>query len=185
DNYTPASSADGRFVVFASNRGGSFNIWRINADDGSEPTQLTFSDGNFYPSVSPDNQWVAYDNVVKSEMSIWKIPLNGGEPKKVGEKYRMPASSSDNQFIVGRSSAESGSRDVATFSAQGGEPLRQFAIPIDEWQRLQWLANGRELSYIKNADGYSNIWSYDPETGTSKQLTNFNSDRIYAYAWSP
>jgi serine/threonine protein kinase len=185
DNYTPASSADGRFIVFSSNRSGSFNIWRINADDGSEPTQLTFSDGNFYPSCSTDNQWVAYDSVANSGVSVWKIPLNGGQPVKVGEKYRMPVFSPDNQFIACRSNIESDSRDVVIFSAQGGQPLRHFAIPIQEWQRVQWLPNGRELSYVKNADGYSNIWSYDLDTGTSKQLTNFNSDQIYAYAWSP
>lgn len=185
DNYTPAASADGRFIVFASNRGDAFNIWRVNADDGSEPKQLTFSDGNFYPSCSTDNQWVAYDNVASSGISVWKVPLNGGEPIKVGEKYRMAAFSPDNQFIACRSSIESGSRDVALFSAQGGPPLRHVAIPIQEWQRVQWLPNGHELSYINNVNGVSNIWSYDLNTGTSKQLTNFNSDRIYAYAWSP
>jgi Tol biopolymer transport system component len=50
---------------------------------------------------------------------------------------------------------------------------------------LQWLPNGRELSYIRNEGGYSNIWSYNLDTGESKQITNFNSDQIYSYAWSP
>ena len=50
DNYMPASSPDGRFIVFVSDRKGSSNIWRMNADDGSEPTQLTHGDGDFYPS---------------------------------------------------------------------------------------------------------------------------------------
>jgi len=183
DNYTPAASADGRFIVFASNRNGAFNIWRINADDGSDATQLTFSDGNFYPSCSPD-EWIAYDNVVNSGISVLKIPLNGGDPIKVIEKYRMPVFSPNNQFIACRSNIESDSLDVAIFSAQGGPPLRHVAIPIQEWQRVQWL-NDHELSFIKNENGYSNIWSYDLDTGASKQLTNFNSDRIYAYAWSP
>jgi serine/threonine protein kinase/Tol biopolymer transport system component len=185
DNYTPASSSDGRYIVFASNRNGAFNIWRINADDGSDPKQLTFSDGNFYPACSPDGQWVAYDNVVDSNVSVWKVPLNGGDPVKVGEKYRMPVFSPDNQFIACRYNLESGTRDVAIFPVAGGPPLRQFAIPIQEWQRLSWLANGRELSYVKNENGYSNIWTYNLDTGASKQVTNFNSDRIYAYAWSP
>ncbi|HJP94021.1 MAG TPA: protein kinase [Pyrinomonadaceae bacterium] len=184
DNYMPTASADGRFIVFVSNRNGPFNIWRMNADDGSEPTQLTFSDGNFYPSCSPDNVWVAYDNVVNADVSVWKVPMNGGEPIKVGEKYRMPVFSPDSQFIACRYNLESGTRDVAIFSAQDGQPLRHFAIPIQEWQRVQYL-NSRELSYIKNVDGYSNIWSYDLYTRASKQLTSFNSDRIYAYAWSP
>jgi serine/threonine protein kinase/Tol biopolymer transport system component len=185
DNYTPAASSDGRYIVFASNRNGPFNIWRMNADDGSDPTQLTFSDGNFYPSCSPDNKWVAYDNQVKSTLSVWKVPLEGGEPVRVGERYRMPVFSPDNQFLACRTDLESRSRNVAIFSTQGGRPLRHVPIPIQEWQRVQWLANGRELSYVKNVDGYSNIWTYDLDTGASKQLTNFNSDLIYAYAWSP
>lgn len=186
DNFMPASSFDGRFIVFVSNRKGSFNIWRMNADDGSDPTQLTFSDGNFYPSVSPDNQWVAYDNLVKSSTSIWKVPLAGGEPVRVGEKYRMPVFSPDNQFIAARYDLVSGSRgDVAIFPAQGGQPLRNFSVPVQEWQSIQWLPSGHELSYIKNEDGYSNIWTYDLDTGTSKQITRFNTDVIYAYAWSP
>ena len=184
DNYLPASSADGRFIVFASNRNGPFNIWRINAD-GSDPKQLTFSDGNFYPSCSSDNEWIAYDNVANSGVSVWKIPMNGGEPIKVGEKYRMPVFSPDNQFIACRYNLDSGTRDVAIFSAQGGQPLSHFAVPNQEWQRVQWLPGGRELSYIATANGVSNIWSYNLDTGATKQLTNFNSDRIYAYAWSP
>jgi eukaryotic-like serine/threonine-protein kinase len=184
DNFMPASSLDGRFIVFASNRDGSFNIWRMNADDGSDPTQLTFSDGNFYPSVSPDNQWTAYDNLVKSSTSIFKVPLAGGEPVKVGDNYRMPVFSPDNQFIAGRYDEVSGSRDVAIFPAQGGQPLRHFTVPVQDWQSVQWLPN-REVSYVKNVDGYSNIYTYNLDTGTEKQITRFNTDQIYAYAWSP
>ena len=185
DNYTPASSADGRFIVFASNRNGPFNIWRMNADDGSEPTQLTFSDANFYPSCSSDNRWVAYDNQSNDRLSVWRVPLEGGTSEQVGEKYRMPAFSPDNQFIACRYDDDSGSRDGVILSAQSGRPLRHFPIPNQEWQRIEWLASGHELSFVKNVDGYSNIWSYDLDTGASKQLTYFNSDQIYAYAWSP
>jgi Tol biopolymer transport system component len=186
DNFLPASSPDGQFIVFASNRAGSFNIWRINAEDGGDPTQLTFTDGNFYPSVSPDGQWVAYDNLVKSSTSILKVPLAGdGEPIKIGEKYRMPVFSPDNQFIAGRFDEVSGSRDVAIFPAEGGQPLKYFNVPVQEWQSVKWLPHGRVVSYVKNVEGYSNIWTYDLDTGVEKQITRFNTDQIYAYAWSP
>jgi Tol biopolymer transport system component len=181
DNYSPVSSTDGNSIVFASNRNGPFNIWRMNADDGSEPTQLTFGDGSYYPSVSPDNQWVAYDDLTDSGVSIWKVPMSGGDIVKVIEKYRMAVFSPDSQLIAGRYHVESGTTDVAIFSAEGGEPLMRFIVPIQEWQRLEWLPNQRELSYIKD----SNIFTYNRDTGTSKQITKFNSDQIYAYAWSP
>ncbi|HEX7332545.1 MAG TPA: protein kinase [Pyrinomonadaceae bacterium] len=185
DNFMPASSPDGRFIVFVSNRDGFFNIWRMNADDGGDPTQLTFTDGNFYPSVSPDNQWVAYDNLVRSTTIISKVPLAGGEPGTVGAKYRMPVFSPDNQFIAGRYDLFSGSRDVAIFPAQGGgPPVRHFNVPVQEWQSIKWLSNN-VMSYVKNVDGYSNIWTLDFDTGVEKQITHFNTDQIYAYAWSP
>lgn len=185
DNYNPAASADGRVVVFASSRNnGKFNIWRINIEDGSDAKQLTFTDGNFYPSVSPDNQWVAYDNLVGSKASVWKVPLQGGEAIKVAENYRMPVFSPDGRLIAARYHLNSGSRNLAVFSAEGGQPLSQVPIPVLEWQRVQWL-DAHTLSYIKNVDGYSNIWSYDLNSRVEKQLTHFNSDQIYAYSWSP
>lgn len=183
DNYLPEASPDGRYIVFSSNMNGRFNIWRMNAN-GYELTQLTSSDGNFYPSVSPDNQWVVYDNVTGPVVKIFKVPLNGGEPIKIGERYRMPVFSPTSQFIAGRYNLDANTEGVAIFSAQGGEPVRLFEIPRREWQRVRWISNN-ELSYIKDTDGYSNIWSYNLDTGEKKQLTNFNSDRIYAYDWSP
>jgi serine/threonine protein kinase len=185
DNYTPAASADGRYIVFASNRKGPFNLWRMNADDGSDPVQLTFTDGNFYPSCSPDNQWVAFDNQTDSKMSAWKVPLQGGEAIKLSEGYRMPVFSPDSQLIACRYDEDSNTYDVAIFPAQGGEPLRHFKVPKQEWQSVRWYRDSRHLTFVRNDNGYSNIWSYDLDTGAEKQLTNFNSELIYAYAWSP
>ena len=187
ENYTPAASADGRYIVFASNRKGQgqFNLWRMNANDGSDPVQLTFTDGNFYPSISPDHQWVAFDKQTDSIMSAWKVPLQGGEAVKLSERYRMPVFSPDGQLIACRYDEDSDTYDVAIFPAQGGEPLQHFKVPKQEYQSVRWFQDSRHLTYVKNDNGSSNIWSYDLDTGAEKQLTHFNSEQIYAYAWSP
>jgi len=184
NNYTPAASADGRFVVFSSDRTGKSNIWRMNTEDGSDLKQLTSTNGNYYPAISTDNQWVAYDNQETGILSIWKAPLEGGEPTKIAERYRMPAFSPSGQFIAARYDRDSGTMDLAIFSAQGGEPLRRVSLPNFDRQRVYWLSD-HEISYIDKVDGYANIWSYDLDTAAKKQLTNFNRTQIFAYAWSP
>jgi Tol biopolymer transport system component len=155
----------------------------MNAADGGELQQLTSTDGNSYPSCSSDG-WVAYDNHIDSKMSVWKVPIQGGDSVKVAEKYRMPVFSPDNQFIACRYDEDSDVHDVAIFPTQDGRPVRHFDVPKQEWQLIRWLGNGR-ISYVKDDNGYANIWSYDLATGGRAQLTNFNSEQIYAYAWSP
>jgi len=41
------------------------------------------------------------------------------------------------------------------------------------------------VTFVRNVNGASNIWSYNLDTGAEKQLTNFDSEQIYGYAWSP
>ncbi len=67
---------------------------------------------------------------------------------------------------------------------QGGEPIRRLPIPVMEWQQVQWTADGHALMYVMTVEGTSNIWSYELATGSTKQLTNFIADKIFAYAWS-
>jgi len=184
DNYSPATSSDGRFVVFTSNRTGTFDIWRMNIEDASDLKQLTFSNGNFYPTISPDNEWVAYDNQTSKQKSIWKVPLRGGKETKVADGYRMPAFSPDNQFIAARYDLESGTTDVAILYAGSGELWKKIPVPNFDWQRVQWLSQNT-LSYIEKINGFPNIVSYDIASGEKKQLTNFNRNRIFSYAWSP
>jgi Tol biopolymer transport system component len=183
DNYTPAGSPDGRFIVFSSNRTGTMNIWRMNADDGSDLRQLTFSDGNSYPSCS--NESVFYDNQSGSTITVWRVPIEGGEPEQLTVDYaRMPVVSPDNRFIAVRSEAQAGRRVIAILPLQGAAPTRMVQIPIRDWQRVQWIADGHALYYVDVENGVSNIWSCDLGTGNLRKITDFKSDQIYAYAWS-
>jgi serine/threonine protein kinase/Tol biopolymer transport system component len=188
DNITPATTPDGRFIVFASNRTGGVNIWRINAPDGSNPKQLTFSDGNSYPSCSPDGKWVVYDNQANPTVSVftvWKVPIEGGQPVQLTDKYtRMPMVSPDGQFMACRDLVDARTRGIAIFPFQGGDPIEQLPIPVMDWQRVQWTPDGRALTYVAIDKGVSNIWSYDLGTRSPKQLTHFTNELSYAYAWS-
>ena len=188
DNYTPATSPDGRFILFASNRTGTLNIWRMNAEDGSDPKQLTFTDGNSYPSCSFDGQWVVYDNQSKATYTLWKVPIEGGTPVQLSDPEKnahMAAVSPDNQFLASRYFVDAATEKIVILPLQGSEPVRLTGIPIRDWQRVQWLQDGQALAFIDTVNGISNVSSYDLNSNSTKQVTAFNSDRIFAYAWSP
>ena len=183
DNYSPDASSDGRLIVFSSNRTGNYNIWRMN-DDGSDLKQITTNDGNFYPDLSSDKQWVVYDNQQPTQKSVWKIPLEGGHATKLIDRYRMPVFSPDNQFIVARYDLESGTKDTLIILSTTGEIVKQIPVPNLDWQRVLWLSENT-VSFVEKVNGYPNIFSYDIDSGQKKQLTNFNRNQIFSYAWSP
>lgn len=52
----PEYSPDGQHIYFNSNRTGTMQLWRMNAD-GSNEVQLTFDRYNdWFPHISPDGQ---------------------------------------------------------------------------------------------------------------------------------
>src|SRR5207253_4824354 len=138
--------------------------------------QLTFSDGNSYPSVSADGQWVVYDNHSNpTTFTVWKVPIDGGNSVQLTNKYtRMPIVSPDGQFIACRYLVEGGSREIAIFRFEGGDPVERLPIPVMDWQQIEWTPDGRALVYIDTLKGVSNLWSFDLASRSTKQLTYFN-----------
>jgi Tol biopolymer transport system component len=78
----PAVSADGRFIFFASDRAGAFNIWRMEID-GSKPIQLTRGVKDILPELTPDGRSLAYIVNEKGASNIWLQPLSGERPKQL------------------------------------------------------------------------------------------------------
>ena len=73
----PNISADGRTMVFESNRSSGTEIWRANLD-GREARQLTSCGKNFQPNISPDGKWVVYKSNCDGVGSLWKLPSMAG-----------------------------------------------------------------------------------------------------------
>jgi Tol biopolymer transport system component len=79
----PVGSADGRSIVFQSDRSGASTIWKVDIDGGS-PVQLTNRQSEF-PLISPDGKSIAYfytDDQSNSQPTIAIIPVDGGNPVK-------------------------------------------------------------------------------------------------------
>ena len=80
-NNVPSWSSDGKWVYFASNRTGDWQIWKIPATGGAL-VQVT-KQGGFASIETPDGQYLYYAKNNYENPEIWRVPVAGGEEAPV------------------------------------------------------------------------------------------------------
>lgn len=82
-SWTP----DGK-IVYATNAGGGWEIWKINAD-GTDQKQLTENcagnDSCSQPVVSPDGRYIVFQASRAGVGNIWRMDADGADPVKLTE----------------------------------------------------------------------------------------------------
>jgi Tol biopolymer transport system component/DNA-binding winged helix-turn-helix (wHTH) protein len=186
-NYGPSVSADGRHIVFVSNRaGGAFNIWVMEAD-GSNPKRLTSGRGENFPHVTPDGRWVVYASVGFGQPNaVWKVSIDGGEPVKLTDRpASWPFLSPDGKsFVCTYGEGPHSAPKLAVISLEGGEPTRLFDIAPSFRANTVWLPDNRGIAFLDSRTGTNNVWMQPLNGGKPIQLTDFKSDNIAAFDWS-
>jgi Tol biopolymer transport system component/DNA-binding winged helix-turn-helix (wHTH) protein len=184
--YWPVVAADGRYIVFASSGAESAHLWRLDLESNTV-TQLTHGKGETFPSLSPDGRWVVYSSAEAGESNLWKIPMDGGTPERLTQKPSGRAAvSPDGQFIACLYRTEPQKPiQVALIPFAGGVPVKVFErMPLPDWSTIKWTPDGKALAYIATHHGVSNLWAQPLDGSAPRQLTEFNEDRIYRFAWS-
>ena len=125
DGFSGLSWTPDNRIVYASNTGGSQNIWIMN-NDGSEQRKLT--DGNYlnyHPSVTSDGRYILFISNRAGSPDVWRMGIGGEDPAKLtsGRIATWPRPSPDNQWVVFKSFAM-GRRTLWKTSIDGGEPIQ-------------------------------------------------------------
>ena len=189
-NFEPTVSDDGRWVVYVSKGADAAqNLWRMNLDSG-ERAQLTGGGFDLRPDISPDGRWVVYMSVIKDSPTVWKTALDGGGAAvRLSDKIAaVPRVSPDGRYVACfyRAQVETYSK-IAVLPFEGGEPVKVFDRSPTTFVEagIRWTPDGRALSFIDNREGVSNVWLQPLDGGAPQQLTNFTSETIFRFAWSP
>src|SRR5208282_1913765 len=78
NDITPAFSPGGQSIVFSSDRSGSYQIWIMNAADGSHLVRLTYLSGNSTdPVFSPDGGKIAFVQSIRGGVKLWIMNVDG------------------------------------------------------------------------------------------------------------
>ncbi|PWT93300.1 MAG: hypothetical protein C5B55_04790 [Blastocatellia bacterium] len=182
------SQRDPRFIVFASYVSGQPHIWRIDKN-GNNPKRLTDGSYEDWPDVSPDGKSVIYHSSEMAGDRIWKVSIDGGTPSLLSDKAaRHPVFSPDGKQIACYLREEGAIWKLAVLPVAGGQAIKTFPIsaPVaDQWVGPHWTPDGKAITYVFTKGGISNIWTQPISGEVATQLTNFDENQIFAFAWSP
>jgi serine/threonine protein kinase/Tol biopolymer transport system component len=186
-NWYPMVTPDGRYIIFSSDRGEAFGLWRMDID-GSNPKQIVTGPISG-EACSRDGKWIIYSSLgSKGVPTLWKVGIDGGEPVELNDQYweELPSVSPDGNriafqyFEVGGSSPVS----IGQRSLEGGEITKVADSPFRINPTMRWTPDGSAIAYIDNRGEAGNIWALPVGGGAPKQLTDFKSDSVFWFDWS-
>jgi Tol biopolymer transport system component len=160
---SPAWSADGNSIYFASSRGGTINIWKIAAT-GGEPAQITAGEGDDVDlDVSNDGKQIVF-GTLRRKVGISRLDLQAkaGEPSvKVlttdpARNQIMPAYSPDGEHLAFMTNLKGVEREEIWVSDVNGSN----AVPLVQDQRKNifpaWTPDSKYIIYQSIAVGEKN-----------------------------
>lgn len=190
----PAWSPDGKkLAVVRSAQIYTIDITRLAPArvDSSSLRQLTFEGGNFFPTWSPNGQWIVYDSNMESPNGmyfIWKIQADGSQKTRIAYEptmgeIRMPHSSPDGKkithirYLVGTFSSEIFEMDTS------GTNIARLTLNNSTDYTPKYSPNGRKIAFHSQPRiGPPAIWLMNSNGSNIQKLS---PDYAQQFDWSP
>ena len=178
----PAFSADGRWIAFSAQYGGNTDVYVMPAA-GGQPERLTW-----HPAPDIVQGWTpegailfqsGRDALPTMLSKFYTVPRSGGLPAPLA----LP------QAHLGQMSADGGHiayqetmyYDPEWRNYRGGQAQPVSIVSTSTWERATTPWEGERhmdpvwmdgvVYYLSERDWASNVWAFDPRTGTERQLT--------------
>ena len=195
-NWSPVWSPDGRFLYFASNRGGSMNLWRVAIEERSgrvlsAPQPITTSsEWSALPSLSRDGHRLIYATD-SSRSFVELVPFNPetaraeGVPVLAYQGARAILScdvSPDGAWLALWSSSPT--EDLLLVRPDGSD-LRQLTDDLARDRTPYWSPDGSRILFASNRSGKYEAWTIRPDGSGLTQITNLPDQPVLYPFWSP
>ncbi|HEY6162380.1 MAG TPA: S41 family peptidase [Bacteroidia bacterium] len=199
--FAPCWSPDGKWIAFASDRYGNYDVFVMPSDGGTAKRLTCFSSNDQPYSFAPDGSSVLFSSTrmddVKNMMfpsgalpELYSVPVNGGRQKqeftipmedvrwnKAGDKLLFHDKKGyEDQWRKHHTSSVA--RDVWMFDKKKNEytKLTDFA---GEDRNPVWSADEKDIYYLSEKSGSFNVWKMSAGDPTQQmQVTKFEKDPV-------
>ncbi len=178
--------SDGTHALFfmANKQTKAINIWRLDVQNGSA-TVLTNGTADQNAVCSPDSKYFLYTSLQKGKPVLMKMPLAGGEPKQISNKFvSFAAISPDGKQIAALTAFGTGVKYkamVEIIPSEGGLPVKSFAPSRFISTSFRYSADGQSLYYGVTNKGVSNLVVQPIGIESASVVTNFDDLLIYGF----
>jgi Tol biopolymer transport system component len=166
---------------------GAWNVWVVNATDGTQVTQVTneVAARAMLPVISPNRQSIAYTVADESGWQLWITDSNGDADLVVVEDLAPDARAtwSPDGTKLAYVSDQGGTKDIFILDLVTGEETQLTDTPAEEGDPA-WSPDGDRIAYWARFDGNQDIYVTDVEGGTETRLTEDPADDADP-AWRP
>jgi Tol biopolymer transport system component len=179
----PSWSPDGQNIVFASDRNGNSEIYKMNAD-GSNQARLTDNPANEnFPSWSADGERIVFQSNRDGNMDIYSINVDGTELTRLTihpAPDALPACSPDGQKIAFISARDRNS-EIYTMNSDGSDQRRLTDNPTMDLFP-SWSPDSRLIAFnsIRDGDGDLRIYTMNADGSNQTRVSDEPYYQMYS-----
>jgi serine/threonine protein kinase/Tol biopolymer transport system component len=194
-NWSPAWSPDGKYLYFASNRGGSMNLWRTPIEEASgrtlgAPEPITApSEWSGLISLSRDGKRIIYStNENRSNLerfTLEPVSLAAGKPHPVTQGSRGVNScdvSPDGQWLAFYTATP---QEDLFLVRTDGSGMRQLTDDPFRDRHPRWSPDGSRLVFQSDRSGRYELWSLRKDGSGLEPVTRTTGSPLAYPIWSP
>jgi eukaryotic-like serine/threonine-protein kinase len=148
---TPAWTADGKFIVFSSVRGGSRTLWKVPAAGGALEAVLASAGEDTEPEISRDGRQLIYTNTRNNFILTITDPVSGKTTSLTESRLDMvyPSFSPRGDKLLFFQIAGDGDTHVFSINTDGSGLTQMTRTKGDRSVHPRWSADGSAIYFYQ------------------------------------
>jgi Tol biopolymer transport system component len=195
EDFMPVWSHDGKYIAFASDRYGNFDIFVIPAE-GGEARRITFHSAQEYPyTFSNDDKSILFGAVrmdaasnrgfpTGSQPELYRVPVDRGRVEQLlttpaedvrlsrSEQYMLYQDRKGGENAWRKHHASAIARDIWIYDSKAGTHKKITTFPGED-RNPAFTDNDKAFYYLSEESGSFNVHKMSVAGGKSQQITFF------------
>ena len=197
-DWNPVWSPDGKYLYFASDRGGQMNLWRVPIEESTgkvtgQPESLTTpSPYAQHLSFSRDGRRAVYvsqvssKNILKANFKADTASLTD-QPVAVTQGFKhtsQPNLSADGEWFVYSTQGDK-QEDLFIVDKDGAGSPRQLTDDHFKDRHPRWSPDGKRIVFYSDRSGRYEAWTINRDGSGLQQMTFTTGLPVIYTFWSP